>query len=258
MIGGNNRCDPTATYPQRAQFMANAIPETLRPFPTQHMINHTTHASLGSQPATATSAKSMNQPRRVPSLKRFLYEVYCDLSHIDTHLIQYADYPNELSVLERAVLVLEDRRFFQHRGIDLRSALREMARMVTLRRFGGASTIEMQFVRTCTGYRKRTLRRKLYEMLLALAVCYRASKLQVLRSYLNIVFLGSHIKGTRAAARVMYGVREFSLSPEQAATIAAMMVYPRPLAPTPRWHERVQRRAQYALRLLPKVPLIRV
>ena len=67
-------------------------------------------------------------------------------------------------------IVLEDRRFFKHYGVDLHSVLREVSKALTLRRHGGFSTIDMQFVRTITGFRQHTIRRKVYEIVLALAL----------------------------------------------------------------------------------------
>jgi membrane peptidoglycan carboxypeptidase len=92
--------------------------------------------------------------------------------------------PDPLTDFEILVLILEDRRYFEHHGIDIRSSIREIRRAVTLHRYGGASTIDMQFVRTATDYRQKTLRRKLYEMLLAWIIQYRYNKFEILRSYL--------------------------------------------------------------------------
>lgn len=196
----------------------------------------------------------MDRLRQPLSLKRFLYEVYSDLTIVDRYLLDY--HSSQLNVLDRAVLVLEDRRFFGHRGIDRRSVLRDFIKMVTFRRFGGSSTIEMQFVRTCTGYKQRTVRRKLYEMLLASLLQYRASKIQVLKSYMGIVYLGHGVRGAEAAARKLFGkARLDQLTMAEACHIAAMMVYPMPKVPTERWRARIDRRANYALSLLPKIKL---
>nr|WP_281720502.1 transglycosylase domain-containing protein [Nitrosomonas nitrosa] len=140
--------------------------------------------------------------------------------------------------------------------MDWRSVLRDFIRMVTFRRFGGSSTIEMQFVRTCTGYRQRTIRRKVYEMLLASLLQYRASKIQILKSYMAVVYLGHGVRGAQVAAAMLFSKRQLEqLTVAEACHIAAMMVYPMPKVPTERWRARVDRRANYALSLLAKIKL---
>jgi membrane peptidoglycan carboxypeptidase len=73
-------------------------------------------------------------------------------------------------ILVAALLTVEDRRFYQHGGVDLRATCRAILHGLAGGRWTGASTIEQQLVRTLTGRYQRTLRRKLGEMLLACLV----------------------------------------------------------------------------------------
>lgn len=180
-----------------------------------------------------------------------LLRIHLDLFKID-ELVTY-DFGGSLTDFEVLVLALEDKRFFQHRGIDVVSVVREFWRAITFRRFGGASTIDMQFVRTATGYRERTLRRKLYEMLLAGLIQYRYTKFQILRAYLSHAFFGSRLIGAERASTRLYRIGPSALTLEQAAELAAMLVYPRPLVPTTGWRSRLDRRAAYAQRLYPRL-----
>jgi membrane peptidoglycan carboxypeptidase len=186
------------------------------------------------------------------SPRRALFRIHLDLFKIEA-LIEYTHPPSPLSDFEILVLALEDRRFFQHRGIDLLSCVRELWRLLTFDRHGGASTIDMQFVRTATGYRARTLRRKAYEMFLAWLIQYRYTKFQILRSYLACAFFGSRIFGVRDAARIINHQEPSHLSFDHAAQIAAMLVYPKPLVPTEEWRVKIRRRAAYAKRLYPRL-----
>jgi membrane carboxypeptidase/penicillin-binding protein len=145
------------------------------------------------------------------------------------------------------VLVLEDRRFFVHSGTDYLSILREISRALSLKRFGGASTIDMQFVRTVTGRRNRSLYRKIREITLARLIQYRYSKARILRGYINCAFFGSHLIGGDKAAVTVFGKHPDELSLEESAFIAAMLVYPRPLKPSPEWRRKVERRANYGV-----------
>ena len=150
------------------------------------------------------------------------------------------------------VLVGEDRRFFRHNGIDYRSIIRELLRAVTFQRFGGASTIDMQFVRMSTGYYERTLGRKNYEMLLATLIQFKYTKIEILRFYLKSAFFGSHLYGVKRACNLMFSKDPDTLSSSEAATIAAMLVYPRPRKPTARWLANVQRRSKFIEALFPR------
>lgn len=183
---------------------------------------------------------------RSKSLRSRLLALHADLFDIDAKVSKFsAHYPAHITSLEKMVIVLEDRRFFKHFGVDLRSVVRELLRLLTGRRHGGASTIDMQFVRTVTGYKALTLKRKLYECLLATIIQRRYTKIQILRSYLNCAFFGSHLVGADKAAHRIFGEAAKALSDEQAAFIAAMLVCPKPIQPTSEWESRVQRRAQY-------------
>jgi len=152
-----------------------------------------------------------------------------------------------LTALEVMTIALEDRRFFHHPGVDARSVLRETLRVLTGRKHGGASTIDMQFVRTVTGFREPTVKRKVYEAFLALAIQFRHRKLEILRSYLACAYFGSGLIGADAAARRVFRKDADRLGIEEASLISAMLAYPRPLHGLPRWEQRARRRAAYAV-----------
>src|SRR5260221_147519 len=109
-------------------------------------------------------ASDRTAPARFPSIRRALLRLHGDLFKVASRL-NLDLFPDQLDVLEIMVLISEDRRFFRHHGFDLKSVAREVFRLLTFRRHGGASTIDMQLIRTITGYRKRTISRKLYEIL---------------------------------------------------------------------------------------------
>jgi membrane peptidoglycan carboxypeptidase len=188
-------------------------------------------------------------PRSIPSLKLFLFRAFSELQGIENQVFGY-NWPNELSEIEKAVVILEDRRFFRHSGVDWRSIVREFYMLLTFRKHGGASTIEMQFVRTCTGYKEITFRRKLFEIYMAWALSHRVGKLEVLRSYMKIAFFGSHITGVDQASLKVFGMYPDYLNTEQATVIASMLVYPRPLEETEKWILNIRRRSAYGQRLL--------
>jgi len=171
-----------------------------------------------------------------------------DLSRIHQNVQSLPHSPAAtLTPLELMTIALEDRRFFSHPGVDARSIVREAFKVLTGRKHGGASTIDMQFVRTVTGYRAPTMKRKVYEAFLALVIQSRHNKLEILRSYLACAFFGSGLIGANAAAQRMFNKNADQLSIDEAALISAMLAYPRPLQGLPRWEQRARRRADYGV-----------
>jgi Transglycosylase/N-acetylmuramoyl-L-alanine amidase len=171
-----------------------------------------------------------------------------DLSRIHQYVLPLPRSSSvRLTALELMTIALEDRRFFYHPGVDVPSVVREAIKALRGRRHGGASTIDMQFVRTATGFRAPTFSRKTYEMFLALVIQFRYKKLEILRSYLACAYFGSGLIGANAAAQRLFNKDADRLSFEEASLISAMLAYPRPLDGLPRWEQRARRRAAYAV-----------
>lgn len=181
---------------------------------------------------------------RLPSLRGALLRVHSDLFAIEQKSV-WVFLGDKLSTFEIMVLALEDRRFFRHIGVDVWACARELVKLICRKKHGGASTVDMQFVRTVTGYREQTLRRKCYEILLAILIQFKYRKLEILRSYLAHAFFGSHLIGAETASERIFGKETADLSEEEASCLAAMLVYPKPLTVTPVWRANVERRAKY-------------
>lgn len=182
----------------------------------------------------------------VKGLRARLLHLHSDLFDIQDQVRRANVYhPESLTALEKMVVILEDRRFFRHFGVDIISVIRELARLFTGRRHGGASTIDMQLVRTITGYKEPTLRRKLYECLLAIIIQRRYSKIAILRAYLDCAFFGSHLIGATRVSKVLFDLLPSRLNDQQACFVAAMLVCPRPTNPSDKWVSRIERRANY-------------
>ena len=129
--------------------------------------------------------------------------------------------------LVAAVLAAEDRRFFQHHGYDLgRVIAAGLANLRAGRLVQGGSTITQQLVRMTNGERDRTVSRKLREMFTAAAVERRFTKTAILETYLNKVYLGEGFYGVEAAAEGYYATSAMDVTPEEAATLAALIQSP--------------------------------
>jgi len=188
---------------------------------------------------------------RRPSSKLHLVHINLEIDELYRHYHHWMKF-GALTNLERYVLILEDRRFFSHSGVDIISVMRELLKACMLRKHGGASTIDMQFVRTINNRRELTSRRKLREMLVAYLANYHFNKIAMLRSYLSIAFFGSGLIGCEKASMAIFGKNATELNDLEAANLAAMLVYPRPSTPNPQWAQRVSYRANYALKIAPR------
>ncbi|MEB3349223.1 MAG: PBP1A family penicillin-binding protein, partial [Cyanobacteriota bacterium] len=131
-------------------------------------------------------------------------------------------------LVEQAFVAAEDRRFYDHNGIDPTGITRAMVRNITSGSVEeGASTITQQLARTVFLSQDRTLVRKLKEALLASKIERQLTKAQILEQYLNVVYLGSGAYGVADAAWVYYSTTPDKLTLAQAALIAGL-----PPAPT--------------------------
>lgn len=150
--------------------------------------------------------------------------------------------------LECAAIAGEDRRFYEHGGVDLPSVIRAAVGQVTGENAGGASTLTMQTVRNIWQQQAlnddsltpeqrqeriadalaQTADRKLREMKLAIGLEKNYSKEEILQGYLNIAGFGGNTYGVQAAAQQYFGLDAGSeeLTPAQAASLLAIVQYP--------------------------------
>ena len=149
--------------------------------------------------------------------------------------LTYADIP---PVLARAVLSIEDRRFFEHGGVDLWGVARAAASWGSRDDEDskqGGSTITQQLVKNTYLTPDRTLRRKLREAVLAAVVERRLSKQDIFALYCNEIYLGQRgsvaVRGVQQAARLYFGKELDALTLAEAATIAGMIQSPARYAP---------------------------
>jgi penicillin-binding protein 1B len=158
------------------------------------------------------------------------------------------------AVLVRAIVATEDRRFFEHAGVDARSLARAMLVNVTAGEVRqGGSTLTQQLMKNFFLTSDRTLGRKLREAAMALIAERRMSKLEILESYLNEIYFGqagaTGIHGVWEAARHYFGREPAELTVAQAATLAGMIRAPNYYSPH-RHPERARERRDVVLALM--------
>ncbi len=146
--------------------------------------------------------------------------------------------------LIKAVISVEDQRFFEHGGVDaIRVAAAVVRNFEAGRRAEGGSTITQQLARQSFLSRDKTYRRKLKEIILASYIEGEFKKNEILEMYLNKVYLGDGLYGVEAAARGYLGKSAADLTVDEAALLAGLIQSPSAYAPTGNLDRAVARRA---------------
>jgi len=133
-----------------------------------------------------------------------------------------------------AVIAREDRRYFEHPGIDLRGSLRALWADLRSKPVQGGSTIPQQYVKNVFVGSSRSLTRKIEEAVISFKLTRKYSKEDILLLYLNTIYFGRGAYGIEAAANVYFNQSIFStdesgkpsLTVGQVATLAGMINNP--------------------------------
>jgi penicillin-binding protein 1A len=108
--------------------------------------------------------------------------------------------------LQKAMIELEDRRFYSHSGVDIRGIIRAVIKDILALDFAeGASTLTQQLAKTLFLNSKKTLFRKIQEAVLAIQIERRYTKNEILEMYMNQVYFGSGAYGVESAANIFFG-----------------------------------------------------
>jgi penicillin-binding protein 1A len=135
-------------------------------------------------------------------------------------LVRFQEIPD---VMKKAVLAIEDYRFYEHGGVDFIGILRAgTADFLHGGASQGASTITMQVARNFFLSSEKTYTRKIYEMMLAYKIERALTKDQILELYMNQIYLGERAYGFAAAARVYFGKDLKDLTLAEAAMLAGL------------------------------------
>ncbi|HEY8382313.1 MAG TPA: PBP1A family penicillin-binding protein [Microvirga sp.] len=149
--------------------------------------------------------------------------------------------------LPKAFLAIEDRRFYDHFGIDPVGIGRAVVRNVTSRGVAqGGSTLTQQLAKNLFLTQERTASRKIQEAILALWLERKYSKDEILELYLNRVYFGAGAYGIEAASQRYYGKSARAVSLAEAAVLAGLVQAPSRLAPN-RNPEAAQNRAEHVI-----------
>ncbi|KVD11248.1 penicillin-binding protein [Burkholderia ubonensis] len=135
-------------------------------------------------------------------------------------IVHFRDVPDSL---KKAILAIEDARFYDHGGVDLTGIFRAgIVALTNGHATQGASTITMQVARNFFLSSEKTYTRKIYEMLLAYKIERALTKDQILEVYMNQIYLGQRAYGFASAARVYFGKDLKDISLAEAAMLAGL------------------------------------
>jgi len=155
--------------------------------------------------------------------------------------LTFEEFPVEVV---QAVIATEDRRFFEHSGLDLRGLARAVVRNIVEKDLvEGGSTITQQLAKNLFLSADRTLKRKIQELLLSFWLEINFTKDEILTLYLNRVYFGSGAFGLDAASRTIFGHTARDLSLTEAAMLAGVLKGPAlysPLRDTERSYRRTE------------------
>ncbi|MEZ5452202.1 MAG: penicillin-binding protein 1A [Thiothrix sp.] len=125
--------------------------------------------------------------------------------------------------LQQAFLDIEDARFYEHQGVDVKGVARAIRSVLSTGSASqGASTITMQLARNVFLDSGKNLERKFKETLLAIKLEQTLSKAKILELYLNKIYLGNRAYGVASAAETYYGKTLDELTLAQSAMIAGL------------------------------------
>ncbi len=149
-------------------------------------------------------------------------------------------------IMKKAVLAIEDDRFYQHSGVDYIGILRAALHNLVSNNRQGASTITQQVARNFFLTSEQTFKRKLYEVLLAWKIERTLTKDQILEIYLNQIYLGQRAFGFASAAQVYFGKPLQDITLAEAAMLAGLPKAPSANNPITN-PTRAKQRQQYIL-----------
>lgn len=140
-----------------------------------------------------------------------------------------------------AVLAIEDRRFYDHFGMDPQGVARAAWRNMSTGTTEGGSTITQQLAKFTYLTPERSLARKAHELLIAFWLETWLTKDEILERYLSNAYFGDNNYGLRSASRNYFGKQPEELNLSEAAMLAGLLKAPSALAPTRHWEKSVER-----------------
>jgi penicillin-binding protein 1A len=200
--------------------------------------------------------QSLKVPKRPPAIEISTSDghVFATRGEMGGAAIPLSEMPD---YLPKAFIAIEDRRFYDHHGVDPWGLIRAAVANILHRNVTqGGSTITQQLAKNFFLSRSRNMMRKLQEVMLSLWLEHKFTKAELLELYLNRVYFGAGAYGVEAAAQRYFGKSARDVSLSEAALLAGLVKSPSRLTPT-RNYEGAERRAQVVLNAMTEAGLLK-
>lgn len=183
--------------------------------------------ALASEPTGIDlKAKSMNQTSRIFVKDSDSGEFTERQKLYDVENRIWVDYKDIPKYMKDAQVAIEDKRFFEHKGVDWTRTLSAVGTLLTGQDTYGGSTLTQQLIKNITDDNEVSITRKLREICKALKLEQEYTKEQILEAYLNVVNFGNNCQGVEAAAQLYFGKSIKDCSLAQCASIAGITQNP--------------------------------
>lgn len=173
-----------------------------------------------------------------------LYEIHGEAKRTLVELDEIPDY------VKNATISIEEKNFYQNRGIDFKGILRSLFKNITrgeLRGAGG-STITQQFVKNAILTNEKTFTRKIKEAILAIQIEQRFTKNEILKLYLNEIPYGQNAYGIEAASQTYFSKSAKDLTLAEAAYLVSLPQAPTFYSPNGPNRQRLDARHEFVLK----------
>lgn len=162
---------------------------------------------------------------------------------VDTNRTEGVDVTQLPDYIPNAVVAIEDRRFYEHNGFDLKGITRAFFNNLFSGRItGGGSTITQQLAKNALLSSEQTYRRKIEELFLAAEIEKSYKKDEILSMYVNQVYFGSGAWGIERAAHKYFNKDIKNISISESATLAGLLQSPSALDPYKHYDRAMKRR----------------
>ena len=183
--------------------------------------------ALASEPTGIDlKAKSMNQTSRIFIKDSDTGEFTETRKLYSTENRTWVDMQKIPQYMKEAQVAIEDKRFYEHNGVDWQRTLSAIATLTTGNDSYGGSTITQQLIKNITDDNEVSINRKLREICKALKLEQEYTKDQILEAYLNVVNFGNNCQGVEAAAQLYFDKSITDCSLAECAAIAGITQNP--------------------------------
>ncbi|MFD2613141.1 transglycosylase domain-containing protein [Paenibacillus gansuensis] len=192
----------------------------------------------------AGASQNIDKLRAVQPSPTYIYDVNGQVAvKLSSSKTEKAALRDVSAYMTKAVVAVEDRRFYEHKGTDWMGVIRAAGKNLTVRaKAEGGSTITQQLAKNVFLSAEKTYARKWKELLLAQKIESAYSKEEILEMYLNQVYYGEGAWGIRKAAAVYFGKLPKELTLSESALLAGLVKAPSRLTPYKHMEDALDRR----------------